>query len=108
MSVTRIPEGSMPADFKSILVASDQLVVVDFFATWCGPCKMIAPKTEDLASKMPDVKFLKVDVDECPDIAEEQDVQAMPTFVFYRNGKRVDEVVGASLEKIQERINEHS
>merc|ERR1712083_1285165 len=63
-------------------------VVVDFHATWCGPCKMIAPHLEEMDKTMDDVVFLKVDVDECEDIAEEYKVTAMPTFVFLKNKEK--------------------
>merc|ERR1719175_553114 len=63
------------ADFTSQLeAAGGKLVVVDFHATWCGPCKMIAPHLEEMDKTMDDVVFLKVDVDECEDIAEEYHV----------------------------------
>eukprot|EP00124_Ichthyophonus_hoferi_P000013 Ihof_evm13s1 gene=Ihof_evmTU13s1 len=77
------------AEYKA-LIASDKLVVVDFFATWCGPCKMIAPVLEEMSKTMTNVIFCKVDVDECEDIAAEEGIEAMPTFYFYKNGKKVD------------------
>ncbi|ORX53154.1 thioredoxin TrxA [Hesseltinella vesiculosa] len=82
------------------LIASDKLVVVDFYATWCGPCKMIAPKFENLVDEYTNVVFAKVDVDEASDIAAEVGVRAMPTFLFFRNGNKVDEVVGANFANI--------
>jgi len=78
------------ADFSSQLAAAGgKLVVVDFHATWCGPCKMIAPHLEEMDKTMDDVVFLKVDVDECEDIAEEYKVTAMPTFIFLKNLEKV-------------------
>lgn len=65
-------------------------------ATWCGPCKVIAPKIVDLAKKYTNVKFYKLDVDEVPDVAQELGVRAMPTFLIFKNGEKVDEVVGAN------------
>ena len=73
---------------------SKHLVVVDFFATWCGPCRMISPAFAKIAEKYGsrgDVAFLKVDVDQVP----EANVRAMPTFRIYRDGKLVDEIEGA-------------
>lgn len=82
-------------------------VVVDFFATWCGPCKRIAPALEKMSEEMSDVVFLKVDVDELQDLAAEQSVSAMPTFFFFKKGTKIHEVVGASEAKIKEGIEKH-
>ena len=69
-----------------------KLVVIDFFATWCGPCKMISPKIEAMAGEMSNVVFLKVDVDEAEDVAQEYNISAMPTFVFLKNGQKVKDL----------------
>lgn len=71
-------------------VESKKLVVVDFTASWCGPCRFIAPILADIAKKMAHVIFLKVDVDELKTVAEEWNVEAMPTFVFIKEGKEVE------------------
>uniref|UniRef100_A0A7N8YI91 Thioredoxin n=1 Tax=Mastacembelus armatus TaxID=205130 RepID=A0A7N8YI91_9TELE len=79
-------------EFRALLKeAGDKLVVVDFSATWCGPCKKIAPEYEDL-SKKPENKnvvFLKVDVDEAEDVSTDCGISCMPTFHFYKNGKKL-------------------
>jgi len=96
------------ADFNAKLdEAGGKLVVADFYATWCGPCKMIAPKVEAMANEMKDVVFLKVDVDENEDIATEYKVNAMPTFVFIKNKAKVDEFAGANEAKLKEIIEKH-
>eukprot|EP00088_Acartia_fossae_P051840 TRINITY_DN582_c0_g1_i3.p2 TRINITY_DN582_c0_g1~~TRINITY_DN582_c0_g1_i3.p2 ORF type:complete len:106 (-),score=40.14 TRINITY_DN582_c0_g1_i3:15-332(-) len=96
------------ADFKEALKSAEKkLVVVDFFATWCGPCKMIAPHMEEMDKSMDDVVFLKVDVDECEDIAEENSISAMPTFIFMKEGKQVTVLTGANVEKLKELVNTH-
>jgi thioredoxin 1 len=82
-------------------------VVVDFFATWCGPCKRIAPFIEELSNKHTNVVFLKVDVDELGETSAREGVSAMPTFYFYKGGKKVGDVVGASNAKIQELVEKH-
>jgi len=88
--------------------AGSKLVVIDFFATWCGPCKMIAPVLEKMSEEMKDhVVFLKVDVDESEDLAAEYSVQAMPTFVLLKNGSKVDSFSGANEAKLKELINKH-
>ena len=69
--------------------AGGKLVVIDFFATWCGPCKMIAPKIVEMDAEMNNVVFLKVDVDEAEDAAQEYNIQAMPTFLFIKNKQKV-------------------
>jgi len=86
----------------------DTLCVVDFFADWCGPCKMIAPKLEAMSESeefKDKVVFVKVNVDDLEDVAESCGISAMPTFHFYKNGQKVAEVVGASEPKIREEIN---
>mmetsp|Transcript_61 Transcript_61/g.170 ORF Transcript_61/g.170 Transcript_61/m.170 type:complete len:109 (-) Transcript_61:90-416(-) len=89
-------------------ISGDHLVVVDFFAEWCGPCRMIAPMIEDL-SKSPEttskgVKFYKIDVDESTDVARDVGISAMPTFHGYKKGERVFEVIGANYPKLKEAI----
>ncbi|WEW60894.1 thioredoxin trx1 [Emydomyces testavorans] len=84
-----------------------KLIVIDCFATWCGPCNAIAPKVTELSEKYPDVGFYKVDVDEVSDVAQELGVRAMPTFVFFKNGEKVDEVLGAVPPAIETAIQKH-
>jgi len=87
--------------------ANGKLVVVDFSATWCGPCKMIAPLYANLSEKYPHVVFLKVDGDELQETTQKCGVRAYPTFQFYINKSKVDEVVGASAEKLEGTIKKH-
>lgn len=70
-------------------------VLVDFWAEWCGPCKMVAPVVEELASEMPEVKFGKVNVDENQSVPQSLGITAIPTLVLYKDGKPVDRVVGS-------------
>ena len=88
------------AEFDTIL-KSNPKVLVDFTASWCGPCKMIAPVFEQLAGENPEVKFIKVDVDENGEAAQEMGVQAMPTFMAFHNGAKVEEFAGANAEKLK-------
>ena len=81
---------------KQLESAGSKLVVVDFYATWCGPCKMIAPQVEAMDKEMDDVVFLKVDVDEAEDVAQEYNITAMPTFVYLKDGKKVSKAEHAS------------
>ncbi|OIW15598.1 hypothetical protein TanjilG_08174 [Lupinus angustifolius] len=87
---------------------SQKLIVVDFTASWCGPCRFIAPILAEIAKNTPAVTFLKVDVDELKTVAEEWGIQAMPTFLFLKEGKIVDTVVGAKKEELQLTIVKHS
>ncbi|XP_059636455.1 thioredoxin H1-like [Cornus florida] len=87
---------------------SKKLVVVDFTASWCGPCRFIAPIVAEFARRMTHVMFLKVDVDELKSVAEDWAVEAMPTFIFLKEGKIVDKVVGAKKDDLQLTIAKHA
>lgn len=77
------------------------VVMVDFWAVWCGPCKMIAPTVEELAKEYAGkVKVAKLNTDENPDIASRYKIMGIPTIMFFKNGERVDQIVGA-VPKIQ-------
>ncbi|XP_004499205.1 thioredoxin H-type 1-like [Cicer arietinum] len=89
-------------------IDSNKLIVVDFTASWCGPCRFIAPILAEIAKNTPHVIFLKVDVDELKTVAEEWSVEAMPTFLFLKEGKKVDKVVGAKKELLQQTITKHA
>jgi len=88
--------------------AGDKLVVIDFFATWCGPCKMIAPRLEEWEAQMSNVKFLKVDVDEAEDVAAHYQISAMPTFILIKNKQKVGDMMGANPDKLKELITKHA
>ncbi|PFH32404.1 putative thioredoxin [Besnoitia besnoiti] len=96
------------AQYKS-LIQDNEMVLVDFYATWCGPCKQIAPMVESMSAKpeYSKVKFAKVDVDELAEVAEREDVNAMPTFKLFKGGKAVDTVLGANPDRIEEMLKKH-
>ncbi|KMT20685.1 hypothetical protein BVRB_1g006600 [Beta vulgaris subsp. vulgaris] len=88
---------------------SGKLVVVDFTASWCGPCRFIAPILADFAKRFRNkVIFLKVDVDQLKTVAEDYKVDAMPTFVFLKGGKEEERVVGARKDVLLERIRKYA
>ncbi|KAF3324415.1 thioredoxin H1-like protein [Carex littledalei] len=85
-----------------------KLVVIDFTASWCGPCRIIAPVFAEFAKKYPHVVFLKVDVDQLEAVAKEWEIEAMPSFIFAKDGNKVDKFVGAKKEEVQKRIELHA
>lgn len=82
-------------NFESEVMDTRRLVVIDMYADWCGPCKMMAPIIDSLSNEYEDVKFLKINVDDNPDIAARYHVESIPNFVFIKDGKMVNQVVGA-------------
>ncbi len=82
--------------WNSEVLQSPQLVMVDFWATWCAPCKMVAPIVEELSKEYEGkAKFVKVNTDENPDLASRYKIRGIPTLMFFKNGQIVDQVVGA-------------
>lgn len=83
-------------NFKTEVINSAKLVLVDFWAPWCGPCKQIAPILEQLATEQATtLKVGKLDIDTCPELAAEFNIRSIPTLLFFKAGKVVQQVVGA-------------
>ena len=99
---------STQAEFDNIIDIHRSLVVVDAFASWCVPCKALAPKLDAMETKYINVLFIKIDVEEVSTFADEYEVTAMPTIIFIKNGKEVDRVVGANEAQIIKCIEKHA
>lgn len=96
-------------NFAAEVLAAKELVVIDFYADWCGPCKMMGPIIEEVANELKgEVKIGKVDVDNSPSTSTKYRVMSIPTLLFIKNGAVVDTIVGViSKDKLIEKINEH-
>ncbi len=93
-------------EFKELV--SDGLVLVDFFAEWCGPCRMLAPILEDFASEESEIEVYKVNVDNEPDLAREFQVSSIPTMILFKDGKQIDKKIGfAPKDALKAWINTH-
>jgi len=96
------------ANFADML-QDDKLVIVDFWAVWCGPCRMLSPIVDEIAEEMADkVTVVKCNVDDCEDIAMQYRIMSIPTLIFFKNGEIVDKTVGAMPKSaLLEKINAH-
>ncbi|MCJ1362638.1 Cytoplasmic thioredoxin isoenzyme 2 [Acarospora aff. strigata] len=92
------------SDFDTALTEKNSLMVLDCFATWCGPCKVIAPEVVKMSETYPSARFFKLDVDEVPDVAQELGIRAMPTFILFKDGEKVGEIVGANKKALEAAI----
>jgi thioredoxin 1 len=84
------------ATFNTEVIEAQMPVLVDLWAPWCGPCKTIAPHLEQLATEMPGVNFVKVNVDDCQDIATALSIRSIPTLMIFKGGKQVASMVGGA------------
>ena len=82
------------ADFEEVVLKADKPVLVDFNATWCGPCRMLAPTLEKVSDEHKEVKFVAVDIDENDELAEEYEVFSIPCLVLFKGGAEADRSVG--------------
>lgn len=82
------------AEFENEVLNAKGTVLVDFFATWCGPCKMLAPHLDELSAKNPEVKIVKIDVDEETPLAIKYGVASIPTLLLFKDGEKVNQTLG--------------
>lgn len=81
-------------NFEAEVLKASGTVLIDFWATWCGPCRMLSPIVDQVAEEHPEVKVGKINVDEQPELAQQFDVMSIPTLLVFRNGQKVNESVG--------------
>lgn len=83
------------SEFQSIIENEKKLVVVDFYATWCGPCKMLSPILEEVADELKnEIVMIKIDIDKFGEISKNYFISSVPTLLFFKNGEKVGEEVG--------------
>lgn len=94
------------ANFQSEVLGNDKLTVVDLWAEWCGPCRLMTPVVEELSQEYAGRAVVgKLNVDDNPNVPTEHNVRGIPTFLFFKNGQLVDKVVGAQTKKhLQDKI----
>ncbi len=92
MSVIELTE----TNFEAEILNSDKPCLVDFFATWCGPCKMMSPIVDQIADENPDIKVGKLDVDEADELAEKYDVSSIPTLLVFKDGAVAETFIGVT------------
>jgi len=99
---------STAQSFSSDVVDSKQPVVVDFYADWCGPCRIVSPIIEQLSQEYDGrIRFVKVDVDKSPELAEKYGVMSIPTIIFFKHGKEMTRVIGATSKEHYQHPVEH-
>lgn len=94
MAVISVDDSNFEVEVKN----ADKTVLVDFYAVWCGPCKMMSPVIDKIADENPDIKVCKVDVDEAEETAVEFGIMSIPTIMVFKNGEPVETFIGVTSE----------
>ncbi|KAL8918139.1 MAG: hypothetical protein Q9172_005542 [Xanthocarpia lactea] len=105
MAGTGVHNLNSKADYEKAL-DDPSLMIIDCMATWCAPCKMIAPEIVKMSNTHPAARFYKLDIDEVPEVAQELGVRAMPTFIIFKDKQKVGEVVGAHVEALEAKVKD--
>ena len=91
MAITHVNDDT----YTAVVLESDRPVLVDFWATWCGPCQMIAPVLEEIAAEYPGISVVKADVDTCPELVHHYGIGSVPTLLCIKDGEVVSRLIGA-------------
>ncbi|WP_250674658.1 thioredoxin [Paraclostridium ghonii] len=95
-------------EFRTEVENTSEITVVDFFATWCGPCKMLAPVFDELGNDIDKAKFLKVDIDKSLELARRFQVTTVPTVIVFKDGEEAERLVGfIPKQKLEDMVNAH-
>lgn len=99
MDIIRIKE----EEFEEKVLKNSKKVLVDFYADWCGPCRMLSPIIEEIAKKNDEYEFVKVNVDDCPEVSRKYGVMSIPTLIVFENGVEKKKTLGFhSLDEVKE------
>lgn len=93
-------------EFEKEVLNSNEKILVDFYASWCGPCKMLRPILEDLANERKNINIVSIDVDEADELARKYGIMSIPCLIVFQNGKEIERSIGLkSKDEIEEMIN---
>ncbi|KAG1655994.1 hypothetical protein FOA52_016323 [Chlamydomonas sp. UWO 241] len=95
-------------EWEALMADVNAVYAVDFYADWCGPCKLMAPEFVKLSEVTPTIKFIKIDCDANEDVATLAGISAMPTFQIWKAGAKADEMIGASKEKLKALVGKYA
>lgn len=87
-------------NFENEVMNSDKKVLIDFFASWCGPCRMVSPIVDEIADERSDIKVVKINVDDDPELASRFGVMSIPTLVVFQNGRELNRLMGARPKEV--------
>ena len=95
-------------DFENEVLKNEKMVVVDFFATWCGPCQMLMPVLEEIASQTDKFEIVEIDVDKAQQLAMQYAIEAVPTMIIFKNGMEIDRIGGYyPKEELEEELKKY-